>query len=146
MQECLFCKIINGDIPCYKIYEDEYTLAFLDISNDTIGHTLVIPKKHYENIFEVDKELLMHVMDTTQLLCNHYKSLGFKGVNIQNNNGECAGQSVFHLHVHILPRGIPSDCLKKLNLNQSKPDLKSISEVFFTKKWHSKVDKLKNVC
>ena len=130
MENCLFCQIVNGQIPCHKIYEDEYTLAFLDISNDTIGHTLVIPKPHAENILDVDITSLNHVMKTTKLICEHYKTLGFNGINIQNNNGSVAGQSVFHLHVHIIPRGISKESLIKLNLKHSNNDLESISKVF----------------
>lgn len=102
---CLFCKIINGEIPCYKIYEDEYTLAFLDIAKDVDGHTLVIPKKHVANIFECESETLHHVMNTVKLIANHYvKNCGFSGINIINNNGECAEQTINHFHIHIIPR------------------------------------------
>lgn len=103
--DCLFCKIIKGEIPCYKIYEDEYTLAFLDIAKDVDGHTLVIPKKHYENILDCDKETLNHVMNTIKLISNHYVTkCGFSGINLINNNGESAEQAIKHLHFHIIPR------------------------------------------
>ena len=103
--ECLFCKIIKGEIPSYKIYEDEFTYAFLDISNDCNGHILVIPKKHYENIFDCDVETLNKIFITVQKISNHLiDNCGFKGVNIINANGSCAEQTVFHFHVHILPR------------------------------------------
>lgn len=101
---CLFCKIINKEIPSYKIYEDEYTYAFLDIAKDIDGHTLVIPKKHVTNVLDCDNETLAHVMNTVKKISNHYVSLGFDGVNIMNASGEAAEQSVFHLHFHILPR------------------------------------------
>ena len=102
--DCIFCKIVNGECPSYKIFENEYTLAFLDISKDTFGHTLVIPKKHFENVFECDDFYLQEVIKTTKLVANHYKNLGFKAVNILNASGKEAGQSVFHLHFHILPK------------------------------------------
>ena len=102
--DCIFCKIVNGKCPSYKIYENEYVLAFLDISKDTYGHTLVIPKEHFENVFDCDEKYLGEVIKVTKLIANHYKSLGFKGVNIINASGEEAQQSVFHLHFHILPR------------------------------------------
>ena len=146
MTDCIFCKIIKGEIPSYKIYEDEHTYAFLDISNDCLGHTLVIPKNHTANIFETNEDDLTNVIKTCKTLSKHYTSLGFEGVNIQNNNGKSAGQSVFHLHFHILPRGISNDALEKLNLNRSNLDLKSISDAFFTKNWHSIVDKLLFIC
>lgn len=102
--DCIFCKIIKGEIPCYKIYEDKNVLAFLDISNDIEGHTLVIPKKHYKNILDCKNEDLTHVIKAIKKISNHYISLGYNGVNVLNNNEKCAEQSVFHLHFHILPR------------------------------------------
>ena len=104
MENCIFCKIIKGEIPSYKIYEDEKVYAFLDISDDMTGHTLVIPKKHSRNIFDTDKEDLEAVICAVQKISKHYKDLGFDGVNILNANEESAEQSVFHLHFHILPR------------------------------------------
>ena len=102
---CIFCKIIKGEIPCYKIYEDEYTLAFLDIAKDVDGHTLVIPKKHVNNILDADTETINHVMDTVKLISKHYvEKCGYSGVNILNNNGESAEQAISHLHFHIIPR------------------------------------------
>lgn len=105
MDNCLFCKIIKREIPCYKIYEDEYTLAFLDIAKDVDGHTLVIPKKHFSSILDCDEETLNHVMNTTKLISNHYvEKCGFSGVNLINNNGSSAEQAIPHLHIHIIPR------------------------------------------
>lgn len=105
MGDCVFCKIIKGEIPCYKIYEDEYTLAFLDVAKDCYGHTLVIPKAHYTNVLDCEEDVLAKVMSTVKKVANHYVSnCGFKGVNILNANGEEAQQTVFHLHFHILPR------------------------------------------
>ena len=102
---CIFCKIINGEIPCYKIYEDEDTLAFLDIADDAVGHTLVIPKKHYENILDIDNDTLSKVMNVVKKISNHYvDDCGYTGVNIMNASGIDAQQSVFHLHFHIFPR------------------------------------------
>ena len=103
-KDCVFCKIISGEFGSYKIYENEYALAFLDISKDVYGHTLVVPKKHYENIFDCDEKYLSEVMKVVQKVANHYKSLGFKAVNILNASGKEAGQTVFHLHFHIMPK------------------------------------------
>lgn len=113
MSDCVFCKILNGELPSRKIYEDEYTLAFMDIAGDVDGHTLVIPKKHFRNTLDCEKQMLHHVIDTVQLVANHYvKDCGYEGVDIMNANEPCAGQTVFHLHYHIIPRktsdGIPS--------------------------------------
>lgn len=103
--DCIFCKIIKGEIPSSKIYENEFTLAFLDLSNDGNGHILVIPKQHCVNVLDCDNEILAHVMDTVKLVSNHLvENCGFSGVNIMNASGKDAEQSVFHLHFHILPR------------------------------------------
>lgn len=105
MDNCLFCKIIKGEIPSYKIYEDDEVYAFLDISQVTRGHTLVIPKKHYQDIFEIDAKTMAKVYEKVNTLANDIcTKLGAKGVNILNNNKEIAGQTVFHFHVHIIPR------------------------------------------
>ena len=105
MNDCVFCKIINGELPCYKIYENEDVLAFLDISGDIDGHTLVIPKKHCKNILDCDNKTLHSVIDAVKTVSNHYiDNCGYGGVNILNANNEIAQQSVFHFHIHIIPR------------------------------------------
>lgn len=105
MNDCLFCKILNGDLPSYKIYEDDFTYAFLDISNDANGHILVIPKNHCKNILDADEKDLAHVVKTIKLISNHLvNECGFDGVNIMNANNTSAEQTVFHLHFHIIPR------------------------------------------
>ena len=103
--DCIFCKIIKGEIPSYKIYEDEMTYAFLDIACDSIGHTLVIPKKHCTNILDCDDEYLKATITTAQKISRHFvEDCGFEGVNILNASGESAQQTVFHLHLHVIPR------------------------------------------
>ena len=105
MENCIFCKILKGEIPSYKIYEDDKTYAFLDISCDSVGHTLVIPKKHCTNVLDCDKEDYQAVMAAVQKVSRHYvDNCGFDGVNILNASGKAAQQSVFHLHIHIIPR------------------------------------------
>ncbi|MEG1581661.1 MAG: HIT domain-containing protein [Clostridia bacterium] len=102
---CIFCEIVKGNIPCKKIYENEYVLAFLDVSNDVIGHTLVVPKKHYENIIDCPLSLLLEVVKVVKKISKHYtENCCFTAVNILNASGASAQQSVFHLHFHILPR------------------------------------------
>ncbi|MFI3328930.1 MAG: HIT family protein [bacterium] len=102
---CIFCKIINNEIPSYKIYEDNNVLAILDISQITYGHTLVIPKKHYENIFDIEEVDLLNIMKVVNNLSKQYKDkLNIEGINIFNNSGEIAGQEVNHFHFHIVPR------------------------------------------
>lgn len=128
MTDCIFCKIVKGEIPSYKIYEDEHTFAFLDISKDAYGHTLVVPKVHSDNIFDTDNSELKYVISTVQKISNHYKSLGFDGINIINNNNSCAEQSVFHLHFHIIPR-LPNDGLKIFpNLQSQNLNLEEIQK------------------
>ena len=105
--DCIFCKIIKGEIPSFKIYEDDYTYAFLDIAKDMDGHTLVIPKNHCRSMLECSAEDLGHVMETVQKISRHYiEDCGYDGVNLFNCTNECAHQSVFHFHMHILPRKI----------------------------------------
>ena len=105
MKDCIFCKIAKGESPCYKIYEDEKTIAFLDRAKDVIGHTLVIPKQHFENALDCDDEVLASVIQTVKKVSKHYvDNCGFKGVNILNASGVEAEQSVMHLHFHIIPR------------------------------------------
>lgn len=101
----IFCKIARGDIPCYKLYEDEDVLAFLDISQVTKGHALVISKKHYDNFLSTPHEIMHKVMDVAQRIGQvEIKLFGAKGVNILTNCYEAAGQSVMHFHVHVIPR------------------------------------------
>lgn len=102
--DCIFCKIVNGEMPSYKIYEDEFTYAFLDVAPGIDGHTLVIPKKHCRNIADCDEETLSQVMTAVKNVGKHYMSIGYDGFNVLNANEPCAQQSVFHLHFHVVPR------------------------------------------
>ncbi|AKG05009.1 HIT family protein [Salimicrobium jeotgali] len=105
MTDCIFCKIINGEIPSAKVYEDEEVYAFLDISQVTKGHTLVIPKQHTKNIYETHPQVASNVFARIPKIATAVKSaFDADGVNIVNNNDEAAYQSVFHLHIHVLPR------------------------------------------
>ncbi len=102
---CIFCKIINGEIPCYKVYEDGNVLAFLDIKPLNPGHTLVVPKKHYENLEEINEEDLTALILAIKKIGRIIKEkLGVAGYNVSENNGSVAGQEVPHLHFHIIPR------------------------------------------
>ncbi|TSB45789.1 HIT family protein [Alkalicoccobacillus porphyridii] len=105
MTSCVFCSIISGDIPSKKIYEDEHTYAFFDISQVTKGHTLVVPKHHHKNLFELPESEVSHVFKTVQKVATALnKTFSPAGLNLVNNNGEAAGQTVFHYHVHLIPR------------------------------------------
>lgn len=105
MSDCIFCKIVNGEIPSAKVFENEHVLAFLDITQVTKGHTLVIPKIHKENLFELTPEIARNLFEVVPAIANALKK-EFEpiGLNTLNNNGEHAGQSVFHYHMHLLPR------------------------------------------
>lgn len=101
----IFKKIVNKEIPAYTVYEDDLVLAFLDISQTTKGHTLVITKEIYENILDIPEDLFMHLMNVVQKLTKAInKAYSPLGINLINNNGEEAGQTVFHYHFHIIPR------------------------------------------
>ncbi|HLD27888.1 MAG TPA: HIT family protein [Patescibacteria group bacterium] len=103
--DCIFCKIVAGELPAYKIYEDKRFLAFLDINPVNKGHVLVIAKEHYQSFAEtphdVLKDLIVKIQDVSKAMT---EALGLKGFNVVNNNGAVAGQLVEHLHFHIIPR------------------------------------------
>ena len=111
MEDCIFCKIINGEIPSYKIYEDDVVYAFLDITQVTPGHTLVVPKNHAKDIFEYDEELASQVFARIPKIARALEKAypDMQGLNIINNNREVAYQSVFHSHIHLIPRFSPHD-------------------------------------
>jgi histidine triad (HIT) family protein len=105
MSDCIFCKIISGEIPCAKVFENEHVLAFLDISQVTKGHTLVVPKVHKENVFELTPEIASHLFEVVPKIANAIKKqFSPLGLNVLSNNGEIAGQTVFHYHMHLIPR------------------------------------------
>ena len=107
MENCIFCKIVRGEIPAEKIWENENFVAFLDVRPVSEGHTLVIPKKHFENLFvlsdEVSQEYIFVLKEVGKLIIKKYNADGF---NISLNNGKSAGQVINHIHFHILPRKI----------------------------------------
>lgn len=104
MESCIFCKIIKGEVPSTKVYEDNDVVAFLDIKPVNPGHTLVIPKKHYESIHDMPDELVGKVAIAAKKIADAILKIGAKGINIGMNNGTHAGQIVFHAHVHVIPR------------------------------------------
>lgn len=107
---CIFCKIVAGQVPCTKLYEDEDVLAFLDINPVTYGHTLVISKEHYSTFLSTPKEIMNKVMNVAQRIGQvQIEQLGAKGVNILINSYEAAGQVVPHFHVHVIPRYTAKD-------------------------------------
>jgi len=103
--DCIFCAIAAGEIPCFKVYEDDVALAYLDINPFTRGHTLVIPKKHVGCLVDADDDLLAELMPRVRKVAAHIKeALPCDGFNVLQNNGAAAGQTVNHLHFHIVPR------------------------------------------
>src|SRR5690625_72544 len=103
--DCLFCKLISVDIPSAMVYEDEHVYAFMDISQVTTGHTLVIPKVHTKNIYETPSDVASELFRRVPMIANAVKkAYNPIGLNLLNNNEVSAGQSVFHLHIHIIPR------------------------------------------
>ena len=104
-QDCIFCKLANGDIPTNKIYGDEDFAVIMDASPATKGHSLILPKNHFANIYELDDETAAKVFPLAKKMAAHMtKVLGCDGFNVVQNNGEVAGQTVFHFHMHLIPR------------------------------------------
>lgn len=129
MADCIFCKIIAGEIPSSKVYEDDQVAAFLDISQVTPGHTLVVPKQHFRNLLEMDadstSQLFARVPDIARKVM---KATGAKGMNILNNNEEIAGQTVFHTHVHLAPRYDETDGLQ-ISFEAHEPDFPALAQL-----------------
>lgn len=114
---CIFCKIVKKEIPSYCIYEDDQVMAFLDISQVTKGHTLIIPKKHFENLLDCDDEILMHMTKVAKMLGKRImERTHANGMNFLSNMNEVAGQSVPHFHIHLIPRYNEQDaCIIRFN-------------------------------
>jgi histidine triad (HIT) family protein len=129
MSDCIFCKIAKGELPCYKIYEDENFLAFLDIQPISKGHTLIIPKKHYNTFLETPVEILslmtkiIHKIGQALL-----KATRTDGLNFGLNNGEAAGQIIMHTHFHIIPRFKNDGLHTWPSIECSEEEFKKISE------------------
>lgn len=112
MDFCLFCAIANGEIPSSTLYEDEKVRVFLDLGPANRGHALVVPKAHFRDSTEAPAELLGHMMAVAAKIGKaEMKAFGYDGFNLVQNNGEAAGQSVFHLHIHIIPRKAGDDAM-----------------------------------
>jgi len=128
MTDCVFCKIVKGEIPCHRVYEDERTFAFLDINPVARGHTLVIPKAHHQDIFDAPSEDVTAVAQSAKKVAEALVGgLGAEGVNILHASGSAAEQSVFHLHLHVIPRrrGDGIDAFPKPSAQ--KTDLKEVA-------------------
>ena len=125
--DCIFCKIINGDIPSYTVYEDELIKVFLDVNPITNGHSLVVPKKHYKDINDIDLDTLTHIQKTVKDLFTKYKEkLNCDGLTLCQNNEY--GQEVKHYHMHLTPRYKKDGWEHNYNKNELRP----VEEVFKT--------------
>lgn len=124
---CIFCMIKEGKIPSKRIYENDHVLAFLDLSQAGYGHTLVIPKVHSNNLLEMSDNTYLELMKAVKLIANHIKEvLHPDGLNIINNCGEAAGQTIMHAHVHIIPRFINDNIKFHFPNNEEKYNLDEI--------------------
>ena len=116
---CIFCMIAEGKIPSHKIYEDDVCVAFLDLSQANIGHTLIVPKKHFSNIIDLDNGVAGHLFSVTSKLTKAIsKAFNVSDFNILNNCGEVAGQTVHHFHIHIIPRKLNDNIKIELSSNK----------------------------
>ena len=103
--DCIFCKIISGELPGKIIYENKYAVVFMDIAGDVDGHMLAVPRKHVKNILDCDPDTLNHLIAAIKKVAVHCaEKCGYDGVNLLNASDESAGQSVLHFHIHIIPR------------------------------------------
>jgi histidine triad (HIT) family protein len=111
--DCIFCKIVAGDVPSHKVYEDDATFALLDINPATHGHTLVIPKQHVADLYDASPDVLSAIAHTVQTVARRLQqALQPDALNVIQNNGSAAGQTVFHYHVHLIPRWKGDGALK----------------------------------
>ncbi len=129
MSDCIFCKIIAGDIPATRVYEDEKVLAFLDIQPVNPGHLLVLPKGHFAHLHEMDEETGAHVFRAGMRLERALRGSGLRceGANLLLNNGKVAGQEVFHVHLHVIPRF--ADDGNRFVFNREKPGGDQLAKV-----------------
>lgn len=132
--ETIFTKIINREIPADIIYEDEIVLAFLDITPVNHGHTLIVPKTFFTNAFDADAEIFGHMHKVGIKIANALKAAGLAdGVNMITNNGEAAGQEVFHSHLHIIPRKIGDQAFAKpKHVEVSNDEIKKVKDLLLT--------------
>lgn len=124
---CVFCKIINNEIPSFKVYENEYVVCFLDINASSKGHTLIVPKNHYTSIFDLPENEACEIMKAAKVVTKlMQKNLHVKNVNLINNSGELAGQTVMHFHLHIIPR-YENDGIE-ITPKQTEPDFNALQQ------------------
>ena len=126
--DCLFCKIINGDIPSYKVYENEYVFAFLDINPDADGHTLIVPKKHFKDIEDIDENTLLEIFKAAKTVKKLLEEkLNCDGITLMQNNGDV--QEVKHFHLHLKPYYNNKTSIEVIKHNENISDVKEIYEI-----------------
>lgn len=119
MDSCIFCKIVKGEIPSYKLYEDSDVFVMLDINPFSKGHVLVLPKKHFENIYDIPENILCKVVSVSKFFAQKIKQeFHPEGIILLQNSGERAGQSVFHFHMHVKPVFLDSEILSEAHLRK----------------------------
>ena len=129
--DCIFCKIAAGEIPSRKIYEDSDLIAIMDLNPTSKGHSLIIPKEHCTNIYDIDEDIAAKVMKTAKKLATKMTvALNCDGFNLLQNNGETAGQTMFHFHMHLIPRYKDADnnMLKFTSVSFSDEEMDSIRD------------------
>lgn len=126
---CVFCGIVQGKIPAHIILDRDNVMAFLDINPVAPGHTLVIPKKHYETLLEIPKEILAELFEAVKAVSKALLKYGYEGVNVLSNVGRAAGQVIMHAHVHVIPRKSGDGLFPRPNVKRaSDEELKRIAE------------------
>lgn len=126
--DCIFCKLANGEIPTNTIYEDADFRVFLDAAPATKGHCLIVPKEHFDNLEELDDSVGAKVMPLAKKMMKLLKEkLNWDGFNVAQNNGEIAGQTVFHFHVHLIPRYKGDG--QVIDMKQTKPEEGALESV-----------------
>ena len=140
-KECIFCQIVRKEKEAYLVYEDEHCAAFLDAYPVNEGHTLVVPKKHYKNIYDIPEDILAYIMKVCKKLAMDYQKIFYSiGLNIMQSNGSVAKQTVFHFHVHLIPR-YQNDGLVLFRQHFTRAD-KNLSQTYHKIKDYQKKSKL----
>ena len=130
MEDCIFCKIIRGEIPCVKVYEDDKVFAFEDIHPISDGHTLIIPKNHFENIWEIEEDDLLAIHRASQKLCRAMtNALDVSGIAVLQLNGKSVNQMVLHYHLHLIPKMSDAPEIPLTNWELIEGDMDKIKQI-----------------